>query len=259
MEVAAALRRGVRVIPVLVGDALLPRPEELPQDIAGLLARQYVRISRESFGADAQNLIEAVAHEMPQQPWRGLPWKVASIAVVVLIAATVAYFTLGDREVGDRVSTVAKGPEATKVEPATAATETPVSEKAKPGPPAGPTAPADVSGRWKTGAVAAAYGNPKFTLQFDFTQVEDQLLGTVTETFEGRSRGVNRAIFDGTIRKNVISFHTKGELIGGRDGATTPYKEMYIGTLQKRGREIAFRRFNDVSSGGEIETFVAAR
>lgn len=282
MEVAAALRRGVRVIPVLVGDALLPKPEELPQDIAGLLARQYVRVSRESFGADVQNLIEAVAHEMPQQPWRQLPWKVASIAVVLLIAAAVAYFTLGDREIGDRVSTVAKGPEAAKVEaPAAAVTEAPVgasrddpaspagkgessvAEKAKPRPTvearAEPTGTVDVSGRWETGPVTAAYGNPSFTLRFEFTQVDDQLLGTVTETRADRTRGVNRPIFDGTIRKNVISFHTKGELIGGRDGATTPYREMYIGTLQNRGREIAFRRFNDVSTGGEIETFVAAR
>jgi hypothetical protein len=49
MEVAAALRRGIRVIPVLVGGAPLPKPEELrrihrPPD------RQVVRVSRERFG-----------------------------------------------------------------------------------------------------------------------------------------------------------------------------------------------------------------
>src|SRR5687768_11397695 len=35
-EIAAALRRGATVIPVLVGDADLPRAADLPQDIRGL-------------------------------------------------------------------------------------------------------------------------------------------------------------------------------------------------------------------------------
>ena len=36
-----------------------------------------------------------------------------------------------------------------------------------------------------------------------------------------------------------------------------PYKEMYVGMLSKDRREIAFQRFNDVPSGGEIERFLA--
>jgi hypothetical protein len=72
MEVAAALRRGIRVIPVLVGGAPLPKPEELPQDIAGLLDRQIVRVSRERFDADVQQLVAAVAREMPRRSWRDL-------------------------------------------------------------------------------------------------------------------------------------------------------------------------------------------
>jgi hypothetical protein len=58
---------------------------------------------------------------------------------------------------------------------------------------------------------------------------------------------------DGKIRGAVVSFYTTFQNIGD----TTTYKEMYSGVLQKAGREIAFQRFNDVPSGGEVERFVA--
>jgi len=54
----------------------------------------------------------------------------------------------------------------------------------------------------------------------------------------------------------VVSFYTKGETTWD-SGNTIPYKKMYTGVLQKAGREIAFQRFNDVPSGGEVERFVA--
>jgi len=292
MEVAAALRRGVRVIPVLVGDAELPKREELPDEIAGLVDRQYVRVSRERFAADVQQLIEAIAGEMPLRSWRQPPWHATALVVVLLAAGTAAYFAL----VHDDASKDLAMPSATDAPPGKV--ETPVSptrepgtgtpsevlaatgpadpskasvrgEKATTGKAVGPapvkrendrsTAPVSVAGRWTTAPVEAAYGNPKFTLLLEFTQLDDTLLGTVTQTYEGRSRGVSRAIFEGKIKNDVISFHTKGEVTGGPNGTFVPYREMYLGTLRKDGREIAFRRFNDVSSGGEIETFVAVR
>jgi hypothetical protein len=38
-EIATALRRGIRVVPVLVGEATLPSAEELPDDLKKLLRR----------------------------------------------------------------------------------------------------------------------------------------------------------------------------------------------------------------------------
>lgn len=44
MEVAAALELGRRIIPVLIDDAQMPKPESLPEDIAELAFRNAVRI-----------------------------------------------------------------------------------------------------------------------------------------------------------------------------------------------------------------------
>src|SRR5499425_1586305 len=41
-EIAEALARGLRVIPVLTNDAQLPTEADLPEDIVGLSRRQYV-------------------------------------------------------------------------------------------------------------------------------------------------------------------------------------------------------------------------
>jgi hypothetical protein len=98
MEVAAALRRGVRVIPVLVGKVELPKPEELPQDIVGLLDRQLVRISRERFEADVLRLIAAVAREMPEKSWRDWPWRTVAAALAVTAVAAGAYISMVKHE-----------------------------------------------------------------------------------------------------------------------------------------------------------------
>ena len=80
-------------------------------------------------------------------------------------------------------------------------------------------------------------------------------MGTVTETTD-EARNTT-GILDGKIHHTVVSFYTKGET-AWESGNTISYKEMYIGVLQKAGRKIAFRRFNDVPSGGEVERFVAS-
>jgi hypothetical protein len=120
------------------------------------------------------------------------------------------------------------------------------------------SSPPNISGEWVTSVFSSAYSpDDQFSLLFEFVQQEDALLGTVVETGEGTNRGVSRAIVDAKIKNNVISFHTRGEVTGGPNGTLLPYKEMYVGTLAQGGQEIAFRRYNDVSSGGEIERFVA--
>ena len=43
IEIAAALSRGKRVIPVLVGDARMPRADELPEELRPLSRRNAVR------------------------------------------------------------------------------------------------------------------------------------------------------------------------------------------------------------------------
>jgi TPR repeat protein len=60
LEVAAALERKVRVVPVLVGGAGMPRMQELPDALVLLSRRNAVEISDTRFHRDVDRLIEAL-------------------------------------------------------------------------------------------------------------------------------------------------------------------------------------------------------
>lgn len=57
-EIAASLRAGLRVIPVLVGNASMPTADQLPHDIADLAARNAIAIGDVKFVRDADDLID---------------------------------------------------------------------------------------------------------------------------------------------------------------------------------------------------------
>jgi hypothetical protein len=58
MEIEAALARDIRVIPVLVGDAQMPGPADLPESMAGLLRRNAYSISDRRWQYDVSQLLE---------------------------------------------------------------------------------------------------------------------------------------------------------------------------------------------------------
>jgi hypothetical protein len=60
IEIESALKQDKLVIPVLVQDARMPRPEELPEEIRPLAMCNAVRLTHERFKTDAQGLIKAV-------------------------------------------------------------------------------------------------------------------------------------------------------------------------------------------------------
>jgi len=60
LEVASALQRDIRVIPVLVRDASMPRLEELPGDLHPLLRRNAVQLDDRNFHHDVDRLIETL-------------------------------------------------------------------------------------------------------------------------------------------------------------------------------------------------------
>ncbi len=66
MEIVAALQREIRVIPVLVGGARMPRKEDLPEPLAPLSRRNAIELSEARFHADVDRLIEAM--EKPRHP-----------------------------------------------------------------------------------------------------------------------------------------------------------------------------------------------
>lgn len=60
LEIATALTRNVRVIPVLVNDATLPGPEELPADLVPLTRRNSIEVSDIRFRSDMERLVHSI-------------------------------------------------------------------------------------------------------------------------------------------------------------------------------------------------------
>ena len=64
-EVAAALERGMPVIPVLVAGVPMPTAGELPEALGGLASRQAVPLREESFMSDSSRLVGAIERRIP--------------------------------------------------------------------------------------------------------------------------------------------------------------------------------------------------
>lgn len=59
-ELRAALTRPLLLLPVLVGGAHMPKPDELPADIRALTTRNALLLRHESFDDDTENIVAAV-------------------------------------------------------------------------------------------------------------------------------------------------------------------------------------------------------
>lgn len=60
LEIAAALAHGIHVIPVLVQDTQMPRPEDLPEELRPLVRRNALELSDLRWNYDVDQLIAAV-------------------------------------------------------------------------------------------------------------------------------------------------------------------------------------------------------
>jgi len=69
LEIASALARNIAVIPVLVHEAKMPRPEELPDNLKDLAFRNSVEITHTRWNSDVHLLIDALsAYVAPTAP-----------------------------------------------------------------------------------------------------------------------------------------------------------------------------------------------
>jgi hypothetical protein len=57
LEIETALRRNIRVIPILVDRAQMPRADQLPASLAGLVRRHALELSPNRFSSDTDRLI----------------------------------------------------------------------------------------------------------------------------------------------------------------------------------------------------------
>ena len=83
-EIAAALRRGCRVVPVLVEGARMPEAAELPGELASLASRQAVELTDQSWDDDVTRL--AIALRAGRR--RSLAW--GAVALLLLLVAGAA-------------------------------------------------------------------------------------------------------------------------------------------------------------------------
>ena len=94
VEVETALRRGVRVVPVLVKGAAMPNEADLPAPLAGLAHRHALPLRSESFHFDVDRLLAAVEPKKKPAHLRVL----ATVAgMLLLVAAASLAFTVASR------------------------------------------------------------------------------------------------------------------------------------------------------------------
>jgi tetratricopeptide (TPR) repeat protein len=80
IEIAAALARDIRVIPVLVDGARMPNAERLPDSVKPLVRRNAVEIRNTQFGRDAEALANKVREALPRPVRRQLPFLATAAA-----------------------------------------------------------------------------------------------------------------------------------------------------------------------------------
>lgn len=95
VEVATALRRGKRVIPVLFKGATPPPESELPEDLIQLTKRQAITIRDESWSTDADRLIDAIG--------RSYRWDLLVLRIVLaLVLAILSVWKLSSQLAPDQ-------------------------------------------------------------------------------------------------------------------------------------------------------------
>ena len=229
-EMASALRRRVLVIPVLVGGAVMPKAEELPEKLRAFARKNAVTLHDHDFHRDAEILIEALEklpalrnhRETPAQAafrerrrrlWKRLLWKVPAIFLLVSFAVWWQW----RQEKSVEVARQAVSPEISRLVQS-------------------------LSGVWQ-GEVTYSWG-ARYTEQFFFQPEGSRLYGTAS--FLEHKRGIE----DGKIDGEGFSFSVRYEEVLGSVAAGRINR--YRGKVA--GSEIQFRMQDD--KGGTPVEFV---
>jgi hypothetical protein len=88
-EIAAALARGIPVVPVLVEGATMPSAKVLPGPLQALAVRNAHELSDARWSYDIDRLGDALEKLAPSRPWYQRPWVqfAAAVAIAALAAA----------------------------------------------------------------------------------------------------------------------------------------------------------------------------
>ena len=175
IEVAAALRRNVEVVPVLVGGATMPREQDLPQSLQSLSRRQALELSDVHFNRDAGDLIQALKAPPGSRTARSRTWLMPAVATAGVLLAIAA---------GAWYSRPPSRPRAPAGSP----------------PPTSVAATANLSGNWKA---VLQKGDVTFETYFTFEVAGDKLFG---KAFYPTG---DAGILNGSVSQGRISFVTR--------------------------------------------------
>jgi hypothetical protein len=234
LEIAKALERGVRVIPVLVGGATMPHQDDLPNDLRPLSFHQAMDLRDAHFHADAEQLMDELNKTVPSIKSRPRKLKSNRLALAVSSVLAVAVIVGGIlvfRQIKPAI------PSAQAVNPiATDKSESP--EKGS----------ADVNGKWKA-TVKYDWPGAIYDETFNFEVAGSELSGTASLL------GVDRGIFDGKIEGDQVRFMTKS--LTTLDDKTYQDQHYYKGTVA--ADTIRFSMLTDSSVESHVPVLFTAK
>ena len=85
VAIEAALSRGKRIIPVLIGGAEMPAAAQLPESLRPLTALAAVRIGDDSFRTDAERLVKTLGDQAARRPRGWAIWPAVAIGLTLIL------------------------------------------------------------------------------------------------------------------------------------------------------------------------------
>ncbi len=223
-EISRALTRSIRVIPVLVGGAAMPRAEDLPDELRELSERQAMDIRDAHFHPDTQQLIRVLSSSVTTSGFgrfrTGRSKVLAALVGVVAMAAIPSGYLLLHR-----ASPVQARP--------------PVVE---------------LGGKWV--AVVKYDWGDTYTNTFEIRVDGSRVTGMAG--FAADRDGNGRSILDGKVAGPRITFMTKSLVVSGSEQPLSEERHYYEGTVD--GGIIQFTMVTDsiISSHTPVQ-FIARK
>ncbi len=253
LEIAKALERGVRVIPVLVGGATMPHQDDLPDDLRPLSVHQAMDLRDAHFHADVDQLVDLLDKIVPSIASRQRKVKSKRLALAVSSVLAVVVI-LGGILVVWQVKPAAHPNPDSAAQKRTAPANAPV-PSAQPVNPIEAdksrslnTGSADVSGKWKA-TVKYDWPGAIYEETFSFEVVGTELSGTASLL------QVDHGIFDGKIEGDQVRFTTKS--LTALDDKTYQDVHYYKGTIE--GDTIRFSMLTDSSADSHVPVHFTAK
>ncbi len=253
LEIAKALQRSVRVIPVLVSGATMPHPDDLPNDLRPLSVHQAMDLRDAHFHADAEQLMDELRKTVPgitSQSRKLKSSRSTTVVVSVLAVAVVAGSILVFRHMKpvahpnpDSAAQKRSAADDAAVPSAQAANPTATDKSQSP-----EKGYANVSGKWKA-TVKYDWPGAIYDERFNFDVTGSELSGTASLL------GADRGIFDGKIEGNQIRFMTKS--LTTLDDKTYQDQHFYKGTVE--GDTIRFSMLTDSSVESHVPVLFTAK